>query len=49
MSGVYRSEAMAAIHEVMECLHEVGAIGDDVMRSFDEGCLDERAGLFEQQ
>jgi putative transcriptional regulator len=35
----YRSEAHAAIHETMEALHEVGAIGKQTMRDFDESCL----------
>jgi putative transcriptional regulator len=35
----YRSEALAAIHETMEALHEVGAIDKRTMRGFDEACL----------
>jgi putative transcriptional regulator len=35
----YRSEALAAIHESMEALHEVGAINRRTMREFDEACL----------
>jgi putative transcriptional regulator len=35
----YRSDALAAIHETMEALHEVGAIGQRTMRQFDEACL----------
>ena len=35
----YRSEAFAAIHETMEALHEVGAIGKRTMREFDDACL----------
>ncbi|MFC7409853.1 helix-turn-helix domain-containing protein [Hydrogenophaga atypica] len=35
----YRSDAFAAIHETMEALHEVGAIGKQTMREFDESCL----------
>jgi len=35
----YRTEALAAIHETMEALHEVGAIGQRTMRQFDEACL----------
>jgi DNA-binding transcriptional regulator YiaG len=35
----YRSEALAAIHETMEALQEVGAIDQQTMREFDEGCL----------
>jgi putative transcriptional regulator len=39
MSKKYRSEAMAAIHETMEALHEVGAIDKQTMRRFDVACL----------
>lgn len=39
MSKKYRSEAMAAIHEMMEALHDVGAIDKQTMRRFDESCL----------
>ena len=39
MSKKYRSEAMAAIHETMEALHEVGAVDKRTMRRFDEACL----------
>ena len=39
MGKKYRSEAMAAIHETMEALHDVGAIGKRTMRRFDESCL----------
>lgn len=39
MRKKYQSEAMAAIHETMEALREVGAIDQRTMRGFDEGCL----------
>lgn len=39
MSKKHRSEAMAAIHETMEALHDIGAIGKQTMRHFDEACL----------
>lgn len=39
MGKKYRSDAMAAIHETMEALREVGAIGKRTMRKFDEACL----------
>ncbi|RMC62518.1 helix-turn-helix domain-containing protein [Sinorhizobium meliloti] len=39
MAKVYRSEAMAAIHETMEGLFEIGAIDKQTMREFDEDCL----------
>jgi len=39
MSRKYRSEAMAAIHETMQSLHEAGAIDKQTMRRFDDACL----------
>lgn len=39
MAKKYRSDAMAAIHETMEALHEVGAVDKQTMRDFDETCL----------
>ncbi|MDQ7734196.1 DNA-binding transcriptional regulator [Halomonas sp. SpR1] len=39
MAKKYRSDAMAAIHETMEALHEVGAVDKKTMRDFDETCL----------
>ncbi|WP_346799464.1 DNA-binding transcriptional regulator (plasmid) [Halomonas sp. Bachu 37] len=39
MAKQYRSEALAAIHETMESLHEVGAIDKRTMRDFDDACL----------
>jgi putative transcriptional regulator len=39
MSKKYRSDAMAAIHETMEALHEVGAVDKQTMRRFDNACL----------
>ena len=39
MSKRYRSDAMAAIHETMEALHDVGAIDKQTMRHFDNACL----------
>ncbi len=39
MTKEYRSEAMAAIHETMEALHEVGAVSKKTMRTFDDTCL----------
>jgi putative transcriptional regulator len=35
----YRSDAFAAIHEMMEGLQEIGAIDKQTMREFDEACL----------
>jgi putative transcriptional regulator len=39
MPKKYRSDALAAIHETMEALHEVGALDRQTMREFDETCL----------
>jgi putative transcriptional regulator len=39
MSKKYQSEAMGAIHETMEALHNVGAIDKQTMRRFDDACL----------
>jgi putative transcriptional regulator len=39
MEKKYCSEALAAIHETMEALHEIGAIDKQTMREFDETCL----------
>lgn len=39
MPKKYRSEALAAIHETMESLREIGAIDKQTMREFDEACL----------
>ena len=39
MPKTYKSEAMSAVHEMMEGLHEVGAIDMQTMREFDEACL----------
>ena len=39
MPKKYRSDALAAIHETMEALHEAGAVDRQTMREFDETCL----------
>ncbi len=39
MSKQYRSDAMASIHEMMEALHEVGAIDKQTMRHSNNACL----------
>ncbi len=39
MPRIYKSEAMAAVHEMVEGFHESGAIGKQTMREFDEACL----------
>ena len=35
----YRSDALAAVHETMEALHDVGAVDKQTMREFDQACL----------
>ena len=35
----YKSEALAAVHEMMEGLHDAGSIDKRTMREFDEACL----------
>lgn len=39
MPKTYRSKALAAVHEMMEGLHEAGAIDKRTLREFDEACL----------
>ena len=39
MNKKYKSEAMAAIHEMMEDLHNGGVIDKRTMRRFDDACL----------
>ena len=39
MGKKYRSEALAAIQETMEALHDVGAIDKRTMHRFDAACL----------
>lgn len=39
MPRTYKSEALAAIHEMMEGLHAGGAIDKRTLRGFDETCL----------
>lgn len=39
MTKRYRSEALAAVHETMEALHDVGAIDKQTLREFDDSCL----------
>ena len=35
----YKSEAMAAVHEMIEGLHQAGAVDKRTMREFDDACL----------
>lgn len=39
MAEKYGNEALAAIHETAEALHEIGAIDKRTMREFDAVCL----------
>jgi putative transcriptional regulator len=39
MPRTYKSEALASVHEMMEGLHEGGAIDKRTLREFDEACL----------
>jgi putative transcriptional regulator len=39
MPKTYKSEALAAVHEMMEGLHEAGAIDKRTLRGFDDACL----------
>jgi putative transcriptional regulator len=39
MAKKYRSDALAAVHETMEALHEIGAVDKQTMREFDDACL----------
>ncbi|MEI8295699.1 MAG: DNA-binding transcriptional regulator [Alphaproteobacteria bacterium] len=39
MTKRYKSDAMAAIHETMESLNEIGAVDKQTMHRFDETCL----------
>lgn len=37
--NTYKSDAMAAVHEMMDGFHQSGAIDKRTMREFDEACL----------
>ncbi len=39
MTTKHRSDALAAIHETMEALHEAGTVDKQTMREFDADCL----------
>ena len=39
MAKHYRSEALAAVHETMEALHDISAVNKQTMREFDDACL----------
>lgn len=39
MSKTYKSEALAAIHETISDLHEIGLVDKRTLKRFDERCL----------
>jgi putative transcriptional regulator len=39
MERTYKSEAFAAIHEIVESLHDVGSIDKQTLRTFNDACL----------
>lgn len=39
MPRTYKSEALAAVHEMMEGLHEARAVDKRTLRKFDDACL----------
>ncbi|MDI1366250.1 MAG: DNA-binding transcriptional regulator [bacterium] len=39
MTKTYKSPALAAVHEMMEGLHQAGSIDKQTLRSFDLACL----------
>lgn len=39
MPRTYKCEALVAVHEMMEGLHDAGAIDKHTLREFDEACL----------
>ena len=39
MPKKYKSQAMAALHETMQGLHDIGLVNSQTMRKFDESCL----------
>jgi len=39
MEKKYYSEALMAVHESARDLYEIGAISEDEMKEFDEGCF----------
>lgn len=39
MGKRYKSDALAAVHETMNALHQVGAIDKQTLREFDISCL----------
>ena len=39
MAKKYKSQAMAALHETVQGLHDIGLVDAKTMRHFDESCL----------
>ncbi len=39
MVKAYKSEPMAAVHEMVEGFHDSGAVDKQTMQEFDEACL----------
>jgi putative transcriptional regulator len=39
MTKKYRSDALVAVHETMESLHEIGVFEKQTMREFYDACL----------
>ncbi|HAX3198594.1 TPA: DNA-binding transcriptional regulator [Escherichia albertii] len=49
MSKSYRSDALASVHEMMESLHDIGAVTKQTMREFDELCLQPALSMSPEQ
>lgn len=49
MPRTYKSEALAVVHEMIEGLHEAGAIDKRTLREFDEACLAPAAPLMPEE
>ena len=41
MAKIYKSKILAAVHEAMSDLHDIGLLDKKTMREFDESCLTE--------
>ncbi len=39
MTKIYKSEALAALHETASDLHEIGLISKQTLKRFDQSCL----------
>jgi putative transcriptional regulator len=39
MTKTYKSEALAAVHETVSDMHEIGLLSKQTMKRFDESCL----------